>query len=75
MSVRQRDVVYEDGASSGHGHPPPSQCHNAVDFKNQPTVLARRKGEGNMFSVHALQACRGSRGIAPHILSLGTTRK
>jgi hypothetical protein len=53
--------------------PPP--CPNAVDFKNQTTVLVRRKCKGNIFSVHAMQACRGSRDIASHILSLGTTWK
>jgi len=51
------------------------QCHNTVDFKNQLTVLERCKGKGNILFVHTMQACRGSRGIAPHILSPGTTWK
>jgi len=51
------------------------QCHNTVDFKNQLTILERCKGKGNILSVQTIQAYRGSRGIAPHILSLGTKWK
>ena len=32
----------------------------------------RNRGNGNVVSVHAVQAYGGGRGIAPHILDLGT---